>query len=804
MEEYYSKLVTKNELKIILEQMIHSICWIIKKEKNYEIGFFINIKYKDKKIPVLMTKYKLIDRYNDKNLNVIINNMTKIIKLGDAIYQNREYDLTLVEIKLNEKNNIKFIEIDDNIFNNDLENDYYKKPIYILQENKKDISVSFGKIEGIIKNDIKYSCYINSNSKSLPIFDLENNKIIGIYQSKSKYNKGILIKNIIKDFTKIFKNGMERKKNEINLLINIDKCEINKEIYFMDYYDNYHNNLKELNDSNTELYINNIKYKYNKYFIPKNEGKYNIKLKFNINIKDCSYMFANCVNIEKINLIDFNTENIINMQYMFYECNIKNINLFSFKTKKVKNMCNLFGNCKNIKHLDLSFLDINNVTDISGLFKGCSSLKSLPDISKWNTENINNMNSLFEECTSLKELPDISIWNIKKVNNINSIFKGCSFLISLPDISNWNINDINNMSSLFEGCSSLKTLPDISKWNMKKINNISKIFQGCSSLISLPDISLWNTENIINMSSLFDGCISLKSLPDISNWNTENINNISSLFKVCSSLESLPDISKWNMKNVENINEIFKGCSSIKSLPDISKWNTENINNMNSLFEGCSSLISLPDISKWNLNNLYYYRSIFKGCETINKDVFYLKEIKLEKDIKIFLCGKSGVGCNTLSYISDGGYFRYDTKTVQSFSYRQIILFNKIKVSLWNGPGQEIFLSMLSIFLKETDIVIFVYDITMRSSLDYLNILIKMAKDKLGDKFIGAIVGNKSDLFLKQEVKDEEAEKLAREQGYKFCLVSAKNNPQEFRNCLEELVFDYILALKKKKNNSKK
>ena len=98
MEEYYPRNVRKDKLEIILEQMNNSICKIIKKERNYEIGFFINIKYKDKKIPVLMTKYNLIDKYKDKSLNVIINNMTKIIKLGDAIYQNREYDLALVEI----------------------------------------------------------------------------------------------------------------------------------------------------------------------------------------------------------------------------------------------------------------------------------------------------------------------------------------------------------------------------------------------------------------------------------------------------------------------------------------------------------------------------------------------------------------------------------------------------------------------------------------------------------------------------------------------------------------------------------
>ena len=263
------------------------------------------------------------------------------------------------------------------------------------------------------------------------------------------------------------------------------------------------------------------------------------------------------------------------------------------------------------------------------------------------------------------------------------------------------------------------------------------------------------------------------------------------------------------MKNVENINEIFKEYSSLKSLPDISKWNTKNINNMNSLFEGCSSLISLPDISKWNINNLCHYSSIYKGCTSINKDVFNLKEIEFEKNIKILLCGESGVGCNTLSYRLDGEDFRGDIAAVTNYSFREIILFNKIKVSLWNGPGQEKYRSMISLFLNKSDIVIFVYDITKRSSFDYLNILIKMAKNKLGDKFIGAIVGNKSDLFLKQEVKDEEAEKFAKEQGYKFYLVSAKTDPIAFRKCLEELVLDYIYAfhpklLLKKKNDSKK
>ena len=45
---------------------------------------------------------------------------------------------------------------------------------------------------------------------------------------------------------------------------------------------------------------------------------------------------------------------------------------------------------------------------MSHLFYNCSSLKSLPDISNWNTTNVNNMSSLFDNCESLESLPDIS------------------------------------------------------------------------------------------------------------------------------------------------------------------------------------------------------------------------------------------------------------------------------------------------------------------------------------------------------------------------------------------------------------
>ena len=85
--------------------------------------------------------------------------------------------------------------------------------------------------------------------------------------------------------------------------IKIEKNDVAKKIYFLDNTDSkilmnaeikmkengesdineikeehHHDFLKKLNESNVELYINNKKYKYQKYFVPDKEGEYNILL----------------------------------------------------------------------------------------------------------------------------------------------------------------------------------------------------------------------------------------------------------------------------------------------------------------------------------------------------------------------------------------------------------------------------------------------------------------------------------------------------------------------------------------------
>ena len=234
-------------------------------------------------------------------------------------------------------------------------------------------------------------------------------------------------------------------------------------------------NIYILSKQNNKKSLNTIKLKKDEkiiYFIE--NAKENIKKYKNKNISILEYFIEN-KKIIKIFGNEFIEENknkcriIINNK----ENELKNyITINKKKEVKIKleiytNIISLKGMLKECQEIrKINNLNIYNVNDMSGIFYGCSSLSSLPDISNWNTNNVNNMNFIFYECLSLSSLPDISKWNTNNVNNMSGIFLRCSSLSSLPDISKWNTNYVKNMSFIFSECSSLSSLPDISKWNI--------------------------------------------------------------------------------------------------------------------------------------------------------------------------------------------------------------------------------------------------------------------------------------------------------------------------------------------------
>ena len=76
--------------------------------------------------------------------------------------------------------------------------------------------------------------------------------------------------------------------------------------------------------------------------------------------------------------------------------------------------------------LKIKLIEIKHITNMSYMFGNCSSLVSLPDISKWNTANVTDMRYMFSKCSSLVSLPDISKWKLNKKLYKEDMFKGCN------------------------------------------------------------------------------------------------------------------------------------------------------------------------------------------------------------------------------------------------------------------------------------------------------------------------------------------------------------------------------------------
>ena len=120
------------------------------------------------------------------------------------------------------------------------------------------------------------------------------------------------------------------------------------------------------------------------------------------------------------------------------------------------------------------------------LFYECNNLKTLPNISKWNTNNVTNLNGIFYNCYSLIDLPDISKWDINNVKNIEYAFYCCSSLKYLPNINNW--NTILFKDGIFEGCDSCYYFPFTQKLNINDINRPFLLNKAKSNLNSFSSI----------------------------------------------------------------------------------------------------------------------------------------------------------------------------------------------------------------------------------------------------------------------------------------------------------------------------
>ena len=145
-------------------------------------------------------------------------------------------------------------------------------------------------------------------------------------------------------------------------------------------------------------------------------------------------------------------------------------------------------------------------TDLSEMFQDCENLRTINNISEWDTSNVTNMDNMFKSCKSLVSL-DLSNWVVSKVESMHDMIQGCDSLVSV-NASNWDVSSVTNMWGMFADCRSLEEL-DLSGWDMTNVSRTTYMFNNSSNLrtLILDDCDKETIRKIITVESFPTGDI---------------------------------------------------------------------------------------------------------------------------------------------------------------------------------------------------------------------------------------------------------------------------------------------------------
>ena len=167
--------------------------------------------------------------------------------------------------------------------------------------------------------------------------------------------------------------------------------------------------------------------------------------------------------------------------------------------------------------------------------------------------------------------------------------------------------------------------------------------------------------------------------------------------------------------------------------------------------------------------------------------------------LKLILLGDSGVGKSSIlqRYYEDVFDSEIEITNNAHFLEKEVTINEEnVVLELWDTVGQEEYRSLTQIFVKNSKIVIFVYDVTSLKSFESLNFWYDYVKNDIGKSTVLGVVGSKTDLIFEdnysEEVSPEKGKEFAMKIGANFSLVSAKESCKEIVSLFNELASKYL------------
>ena len=167
--------------------------------------------------------------------------------------------------------------------------------------------------------------------------------------------------------------------------------------------------------------------------------------------------------------------------------------------------------------------------------------------------------------------------------------------------------------------------------------------------------------------------------------------------------------------------------------------------------------------------------------------------------IKLILLGDVGVGKSAIIQRFYDNTFEENILTTFNASFLEkevTIKGKKVVLEIWDTVGQEQYRSMTQLFVKNSKIIILVYNVTRMKTFESLNYWYDFINKELGSNIVLGLAGNKTDLIFEdnyeEEVSPEKGKEFAEKIGASFALVSAKESGNEIKVLFYELLTKYF------------
>jgi surface protein len=274
-------------------------------------------------------------------------------------------------------------------------------------------------------------------------------------------------------------------------------------------------------------------------------------------------------------------------------CNFENLteikNIEYLNTSQVKSMHWMFFECSSLSSLDLSNFDTRNVTDMSGMFQFCESLKTIYVGDNWNTDALKSSEDyeyMFCGCHILygeKGTKYDSDKNDKTYARIDGGENNPGYFTKVgnkPFVPKEYIVFENGTLTFYYGDK---------KPENKKIYRVGETYTFRSEINKVVFDKSFANYRPTSCEHWFCNFENLTEIHNFENLNTSQVKSMFRMFEFCKSLSSL-DLSSFDTKNVRDMDDMFGYCDRLKTIYVGDNWNTDAVTTSNSMFWSCYSL----------------------------------------------------------------------------------------------------------------------------------------------------------------------------------------------------------------------